>query len=149
MRRLTRFLVTLLPIFLLTEKPIFGFLSRFFAYTSESSRPPHVFPARYVYRNSFFRRRESMCLTLPLPYKIKLEMQTCGKQMPAASACAFVFCSENTEWLRAQNFAAFGASAFDDVAAVGRLHTFAESVHFAPLTFFRLIGPYHSNPPLS
>lgn len=76
--------------------------------------------------------------------EIKLKMQTCGKQMPAASACAFVFFSENTfKRLRAQNFAAFGAPAFDDVAAVGRLHAFAESMHLAPLTFFRLIGPYH------
>ncbi len=49
--------------------------------------------------------------------------------------------------LRAQNFAAFGASAFDDVAAVRRLHAFAKTVNFTSLTFFWLIGSYHPNTP--
>jgi hypothetical protein len=82
-----RLRATLLPIFLLTEKPIFADAVRFFAYTIESRCPPHDLPARYVYRNSFFRRKESVRFTCSHPL---LKIQLCGKQMPAASACASV-----------------------------------------------------------
>jgi hypothetical protein len=50
----------------------------------------------------------------------------------------------STQWpLRAQNFAAFGASAFENIAAVRRLHAFTEAMYLAPLTLFGLIGPKH------
>jgi len=45
--------------------------------------------------------------------------------------------------LRAENFAAFRAPTLDDVAAVRRFHTLAETMHFAPLTLLGLIGSYH------